>query len=318
MRNGEAERGTAGAPVRRLGVVGHRGYAGLGDIAATLLEVAPRLGIELALEPELHDLSPDLAPLDEATPVDAILSLGGDGTLLRAARLLDGRPVPILGVKLGRLGFLTSCAAPELELSLQRIAAGDYAAEPRMALHARAVDPRGRDRMYWRSLNDVVLHKGGFARVVRFAVSVDGEPIGTYGADGVVVSTPTGSTAYSLSAGGPVVVPTVESIVITAVSPHTLAVRPLVLPPTAEVRVQGEDGLTELLVTIDGQVGTTFGESETLVVRRAENPVLVVRFPGTTFFSRLRRKLGWGGLAERDEPPAGPAAGTGVSPAPTS
>ena len=121
-----------------------------------------------------------------------------------------------------------------------------------------------------------------------------------------MVSTPTGSTAYSLSAGGPVVVPTVESIVITPVSPHTLAVRPLVLPPTAEVRVQGEDGLTELLVTIDGQVGTTFGESETLVVRRAEHPALVVRFPGTTFVARLRRKLGWGGLAERDEVDIGP------------
>jgi NAD+ kinase len=154
--------------------------------------------------------------------------------------------------------------------------------------------------MRWRSLNDVVLHKGGFARVVRFAVSVDGEPIAAYSADGVVVSTPTGSTAYSLSAGGPIVVPTVESIVLTPVSPHTLAIRPLVLPPSAEVRVRGEDSPEELLVTIDGQVGTRFAAVETLVVRRAERPVLVVRFPGTTFFARLRQKLGWGGLADRD------------------
>jgi NAD+ kinase len=154
--------------------------------------------------------------------------------------------------------------------------------------------------MRWRSLNDVVLHKGGFARVVRFAVWVDGEPIAAYSADGVVVSTPTGSTAYSLSAGGPIVVPTVESIVLTPVSPHTLAIRPLVLPPSAEVRVQGEDSPEELLVTIDGQVGTKFAAVETLVVSRAERPVLVVRFPGTTFFARLREKLGWGGLADRD------------------
>jgi NAD+ kinase len=290
-------------PVRRLGVVGHRGYADVPAVARMLAQFAPPLGIQLALEEELHDLAPDHDRLDDATPLDALLSLGGDGTLLRAARLLDGRPVPILGVNLGRLGFLTSCGVGDLQLALQRLAAGDYAAERRMALHACAVDPRGEERMSWRSLNDVVLHKGGFARVVRFAVWVDGEPVATYGADGVVVSTPTGSTAYSLSAGGPVVVPTVESIVITPVSPHTLAVRPLVLPPTAEVRVQGEDGVAELLVTIDGQVGTTFGECETLVVRRAHRPVHVVRLPGATFFARMRHKLGWGGLAERDGPP---------------
>ena len=198
-----------------------------------------------------------------------------------------------------------------------------------MALHAGAVGATGEERMTWRSLNDVVLHKGGFARVVRFAVYADDEPIATYGADGVVVSTPTGSTAYSLSAGGPVVVPTVESIVITPVSPHTLAVRPLVLPPTAHVSVRGEDGVAPLLVTIDGQVGTMFGESETLVVRRAQRPVHVVRLPGAPFFARLRTKLGWGGLAERDvmqsvaesadesEPPAPAPAPSGPGGTPT-
>jgi NAD+ kinase len=289
-----------GTPVRRLGVVGHRGYADVPAVTRRLVELAPRMGIELALHEELHDLGPRHARLDDDTPLDALLSLGGDGTLLRAARLLDGRGVPILGVNLGRLGFLTSCGAEELETALRRLAAGDYQAERRMALHARAVGARGEERMTWRSLNDVVLHKGGFARVVRFAVWADDELVATYGADGVVVSTPTGSTAYSLSAGGPVVVPTVESIVITPVSPHTLAVRPLVLPATAEVRVQGEDGVAELLVTIDGQVGTMFGQSETLVVRRAHRPVHVVRLPGATFFARLRTKLGWGGLAERD------------------
>ena len=151
-----------------------------------------------------------------------------------------------------------------------------------------------------RALNDVVLHKGGFARVVSLSVFVDGEPIGTYGADGIVLSTPPGSTAYSMSAGGPVVVPTVESILVTATSAHTLAIRPLVLPPHAAVVLRTDDGPAELLVTVDGQVGTTFGAGEELAVRRADQPVLIVRFGGTTFFGRLRRKLGWGGLAERD------------------
>jgi NAD+ kinase len=129
--------------------------------------------------------------------------------------------------------------------------------------------------------------------------------VGTFAADGVVVSTPTGSTAYSLSAGGPVVVPTVDSIVLTPVSPHTLAIRPLVLPPSAEVRIAGEDGAEELLATVDGQVGARFSGAEALVVRRSDEPVLVARFDHATFFDRLRRKMGWGGLTDRDERPDG-------------
>jgi NAD+ kinase len=284
----------------RLGLVGNSDYEGLGEVMRRLRTLVPQYDLTLVCEPALVPHLAGCETLDEHGPLDAMLSLGGDGTLLRAARLLDGRAAPILGVNLGRLGFLTSCDANGLEDGVRRLATGDYHAEPRMALHAAAVDASGTEQMRWRSLNDVVLHKGGFARVVRFAVWVDGEPVGAFGADGVVVSTPTGSTAYSLSAGGPIVVPTVESIVLTAVSPHTLAIRPLVLPPTAELHLTAE-GSSELLVTIDGQVGTTFRGSETLVVRRAETPVIVVRFADDGFFSRLRHKMGWGGLSERDD-----------------
>lgn len=266
--------------------------------------VAP-LGLSLVAEPELAHELPDAEPLARDTPLDALVSLGGDGTLLRAARLLGGRPVPVLGVNLGRLGFLTSCGADGLEQGIRRLASGDYRVEPRMTLAATAVDRDGVVRHAWRSLNDVVLHKGGFARVVRFAAWVDEEPVGTFAADGVVVCTPTGSTAYSLSAGGPVVVPTVESMVLTPVSPHTLAIRPLVIPPDAEVRVVGEDGPEHLLVTIDGQVGARFTGAEALVVRRSPDPVLIVRFGEGAFFDRLRRKMGWGGLSDRDEHPDG-------------
>jgi NAD+ kinase len=115
-----------------------------------------------------------------------------------------------------------------------------------------------------------------------------------------VLSTPTGSTAYSLSAGGPVVFPTLETIVVTPVSAHTLAIRTVILPSSAEVTLNADDGPAELLVTVDGQVGTTFASGETLSIRRAEGDVLIIRFPGSTFFSTLRQKLGWGGLAERD------------------
>jgi NAD+ kinase len=284
----------------RVGVIGHRGYVGLQAILGTLLELAPSLGLTLAFEDELYEIADEGERLGAPETVQALFTLGGDGTLLRGARWLDGHDVPILGVNLGRLGFLTSASATDFEEEIRRFARGDFLSEPRMALASCALDREGHERCAWRSLNDVVLHKGGFARVVRFTVYVDDEPIGSYSADGLVVSTPTGSTGYSLSAGGPIVVPTVESIVLTPVSPHTLAMRPLVLPPHVDVKVRADDGPEELLVTIDGQVGTTFTGGETLVVRRARNSVQIVRFPGTTFFTRLRRKLGWGGLTERD------------------
>lgn len=287
-------------PVARVGVVGHPRYEGLPDVLRRLRAVAGELGVTLAPESALLPGLPGAEPLTDATPLDAVLSLGGDGTLLRAARFLAGRPVPILGVNLGRLGFLTSLAASELEEGIRRLVAGDYQAEARLALAARVIARDGSARHAWRSLNDVVLHKGGFARVVRFMVEVDGEPLGAFAADGVVVSTPTGSTAYSLSAGGPVVVPTVDSMVLTPVSPHTLAIRPLVLPASAVVRIRGECEPEALLATIDGQVGARFDTAETLVVERSPDAVWVVRFSDGSFFSRLRQKMGWGGLSDRD------------------
>lgn len=282
----------------RLGVVGHRGYGKLPEVLRTVLRLAPDLGLEVHFESELHDIVPGTHRLAGPQHIDALLTLGGDGTMLRGARLLGGRQVPIIGVNLGRLGFLTSCGGHEMEEALVRFARGDYRAEARMALDARALDRRGTERRRWHALNDVVLHKGGFARVVRLAVESNGETVAAYAADGIVISTPTGSTAYSLSAGGPVVEPTVESIVLTPISPHTLAIRPLVLPPTAALTVRAEDGPEELLVTIDGQVGTTFAEGEVLEVKRSNEPVLIVRFPGTTYYARLRHKLGWGGMPQ--------------------
>ncbi len=287
----------------RVGVIGHRGYTGLQGILGRLLDIAPELGLTLAFEDELWDVVEEGEHLGAPESLQALITLGGDGTLLRGARFLNGHGVPILGINLGHLGFLTSCSGEEFEVGVRRFALGDYASDPRMALASCAVDRHGVQQSEWLSLNDVVLHKGGFARVVKLTVYVDDEPIGTYSADGLIISTPTGSTGYSLSAGGPIVVPTFESILVTAVSPHTLAMRPLVLPPTAEVKVRSDDGPVELLVTVDGQVGTTFTGGETLIVRRAPYAVQIVRFPGTTFFNRMRRKLGWGGLSERDGNP---------------
>jgi NAD+ kinase len=282
----------------RLGVVGHRGYERLPDMLRVVLRLAPELGFDVYCEPDINDLVSGASKMAGAEHLDALITLGGDGTLLRGARLLAGRQVPIIGVNLGRLGFLTSCGGHEMEEALHRFARGEYRAEARMALAARALDRTGAERRRWHALNDVVLHKGGFARVVRLAIESNGEVVAAYAADGIVISTPTGSTAYSLSAGGPIVEPTVESIILTPISPHALAIRPLVLPPTATLSVTTEDGPEELLVTIDGQVGTTFAGGEVLEVKRAGRSVLIVRFPGATYFSRLRHKLGWGGVPQ--------------------
>lgn len=282
----------------RVGVVGNPEYQRLPEVLDAIAGLARELGMTLKLEPEINgerELTAD-------TELDALITLGGDGTLLRGAKVLAGRPVPILGVNLGRLGFLTTCGGDEAEAAVRRLASGDYRVEERMGLSARVVGPGG-EGPEWLALNDMVLHKGGFARVVSVSISIDGEPLGAYAADGIVVATPTGSTAYSLSAGGPIVVPTVESIVLTPISAHALAIRPLVLPPDAEIAIRIEDGPEELLLTVDGQGGTDMRRGEDLVVKRAARPVLIVRFSGDSFFERIRVKLGWGGIRERDDAP---------------
>jgi NAD+ kinase len=284
----------------RVGVIGHRGYEGLPEILALLSSEAPRLGLELLYEAGLHSSANGGERLTGTAGLDALISLGGDGTLLRAARFLDGADVPIMGVNLGKLGFLTSCRGKDFARMLPRLSKGQYQTDSRMTLEATPTGtgkPEGR----MRALNDVVLHKGGFARVLRLRVAVNREEIGTLAADGLVISTPTGSTAYSLSAGGPIVAPTVDSILITPISPHTLAVRPILLPPDSVITVQPEDAPQEVLVTVDGQVGTSLGAGQALSIKGSTDRVKIVRFTGTTFFGRLRRKLGWGGLAERDE-----------------
>jgi len=288
-----------GRPIR-LGVVGHTGYSGFETALRTLRRLAPGLNLRLELEEDLPRQAGDHV-LGDPDDLDALLTLGGDGTLLRGARLLDGHEVPILGVNMGRLGFLTCCPAEQLEHSLMRFARNDYTVESRMTLRATVMGADRRERGTWLALNDVVVHKGGFARVVPLRVAVEDEIIASYAADGVVICTPTGSTAYSLSAGGPVVVPTLDTLLITPVSAHTLAIRPVVVAATSRVTVQAEGAPEELMITVDGQVGTNFHEGDTLNVSRAPRATKIVRFPGSSFFATLREKLGWGGIPERDQ-----------------
>src|SRR5436853_596771 len=191
---------------------------------------------------------PAPAPLHSGPQRECLVTMGGDGTLLRGARSINGARAPILGVNLGRVGFLTTANAQTLDWALDVLVRRAYATESRLALAPFILDKQGKSRPEPVVLNDAVVHKGGVARVIRLRVSVDGDEVGQYSADGIVVATPTGSTAYALSAGGPIVVPSVDAIVVAAICPHTLAVRPLVVPSNAAIAVQPippgtEDGL---------------------------------------------------------------------------
>ena len=284
----------------RIGLVGNRRYRPLADLLTRLSSEGPRIGVQLVLEPQLAELVHGAhgTPLAEAE-LDMLVALGGDGTFLRGARIGCQRGIPILGINLGHLGFLAGAGPETAEDALRKLVRGQYTVERRLALSVRIGD----DGPHALAVNDVVVHKGGVARVIRVGVLVDGEPVGTYSADGVIIATPTGSTAYSLSAGGPIVVPGVDAFVVTAISPHTLAVRPLVVPAAATITVRILDPVPrpeELLVSIDGQATATLAPRQDVVVLRAAEPVLLAHVTPESFFARLRRKLAWGDLSERN------------------
>ncbi len=281
------------APLRTIGVVGQPTYKGLDDALRTLSAFAGEHSIALCAEESLAAALPNATPFDPEH-LDLLVTLGGDGTLLRGARLVAPHHKPVLGVNLGHLGFLTSIAPEELDVSLERVIAGDFDLDVRFTLDAHVAGREGRTGPSYVALNDAVLHKGGFARVIRIRMWMGDEEVATYSADGVILSTPTGSTAYSLSAGGAIVVPTVECILATPICPHTLAVRPLLVPASTVVTVEVLSPSEELILTIDGQEGEALQPGDRLVVRRGDATVPLVRFQGESFLSTLRQKLNWG------------------------
>lgn len=285
--------------MKRIGVLGNPAYDGVLGAVERLAKAGPELGLELHLEAGLRTgaaRSIEELP-DEATTLDLVITLGGDGALLRGARWAGPYGAPVLGVNLGRLGFLTSIGVDELERALARVVAGDFILDTRMALTVTPVKG-GKSGPPFYALNDAVVHRGGLVRVVALRVRVDEEEIGLYRADGVIIATPTGSTAYSLSAGGPILDPRIAAIVATPICPHTLAIRPLVLPPASKITIEVASAADEIILTMDGQVGSTLKPGDRIVVSKAEQPVRLVRLPDGSFFSLLRRKLRWGDLSE--------------------
>jgi NAD+ kinase len=228
-----------------------------------------------------------------ARRADLIVVLGGDGTLLSIARLVERPRVPILGVNLGGLGFITEVAVDELEEVLGRILAGKYAAEKRMTLEIKVHGKTGKARKF-RVLNDAVIAKGARARIIGLETYIGKEYLCTYRADGLIISTPTGSTAYSLAAGGPILYPSLGAIVLSPICPHTLTNRPIVVASKSRIHVTLRSSGDTVILTPDGQEGMRLNNGDVVEVRDYGVPVSLVKVPGRSYFEILRTKLKWG------------------------
>jgi len=223
---------------------------------------------------------------------DFLIVLGGDGTLLAAARVVSQSGIPVLGVNLGSLGFLTEVPLSELYPTLDAIEKNQCSTEARSMLHCQVLR-KGKCIADHQALNDVVVNKGAIARLANFDLYIDHEFISNYKADGLIVATPTGSTAYSLAAGGPILSPPVAAFVVTPVSPHALTHRPLVVPDTGEIVIVVNSSAEEPFLSIDGQVGMALVEGDRVICCKSEHRVKLLRMH-TSFFEVLRTKLKWG------------------------
>jgi len=250
----------------------------LRELVAALAAAGFRVGLDQDLASE--DLSGASGGIPN--PCDVLIAVGGDGTILKIARRYVDQEIPIIGVKGGRLGFLSE-ATPERVVALLR--GGGFVIQRRMRIHVRAADTA------FTALNDVVVHSTGYSRMVRLRVEVGGKLMREFSADGLIVATPTGSTAYSLSAGGPVVEPTLDAIVLTPLNPHTMSIRPLVVDAAETVSVRVISAPSGLMVTVDGQEGIELDVSQTVEVSRDPRVTKLVVADDYDFFALLREKL---------------------------
>jgi len=278
-------------PLRVLSVFRKRSSPEADGAAEDLCRWARARGIRV-LEDGRFGQTPDRA--------DLVVVLGGDGTLLAAVRALGGREIPILGVNIGFLGFLTEIPVAELFSTLERIREEGWTVDPRTTLEGEVVR-QGRVIQRFRVLNDVVFNKGALARISDLEVRVDGAYLTNYRGDGLIAATPTGSTAYSLSAGGPIVQPQVPALVLSPICPHTLTQRPILLPDTCRVEVRLASKNGEVFLTLDGQEGMELDEGDRVTVGRGTSRVLLVRSAERDYYRVVRTKLMWGGSPGLEE-----------------
>lgn len=271
---------------------------------AILVEIVPRLlawlkekGIAALLDPETASAvsQPELGKTRHQVAEEAalLLVLGGDGTLLAAAREAAPHGIPILPINLGGLGFLTSFTLEELYPALEDVLAGCAPVSERVLLLAERIH-NGTTLTRQRVLNEAVVHKGTLARMIDLQLYIDGGFVCRYRVDGLIVASPTGSTAYSMSAGGPIVHPAVESILITPICPHTLSDRPIVVPDVSEIELHMEENSDSVFLTLDGQTGVPLQAGDRVKIRRAVERLKLIHPPRKSYYEILRSKLKWG------------------------
>ncbi len=228
-----------------------------------------------------------------ALTADVLLVLGGDGTMLNAARLAGERSIPILGVNMGGLGFLTEVRLENLYPSLERVFANDFVLDERLMLRTH-IHRHGETVAQGEVLNDVVISKGTLARMIELKIAIQGRFVTNLRGDGLILSSPTGSTAYSLSAGGPIIDPAVQSLILTPICPHTLTHRPLIVPGNAKIDVTLTSKDDGAMATLDGQVGIAISKGDSVVIQTSDHRTRLIRFPESNYYDVLREKLKWG------------------------
>ena len=225
--------------------------------------------------------------------LDFLLTLGGDGTMLSLARAVGDRNVPILGIHLGELGFLAAVNVDQMFEKLDQVVAGDYLVQPRIVLKSTVYNG-GKSSTFF-ALNDMVIDRGKSHRMLVYELQANNHVIANYKADGLIVSTPTGSTAYSLAAGGPIVVPTMRTMIVTPICPHSLTLRPIVIPDDQVLKISfpsdHDDGIA---LAVDGQICEELGSSSKVEIQAADYTINMIGFPGSNYFRTLRKKMGWG------------------------
>ncbi len=287
--------------IKRIGVVTKPQSALAHQAVIKVIEWGKRRGVEISLDRAAAKAVTEFSTegLDHPmllSSIDALLILGGDGTFLGAARMATAYNIPLLGVNLGSLGFMTEVALEELDTALDEMYEGQYDTEERMMLDLKIENAQGIRREV--ALNEIVFSGGYAAKMVELTVSVNTQHVTTYRADGLIISTPTGSTAYALSAGGPILYPTIEAILICPISPHTLTNRPIVVPHNYVIEIDISSRQQEIVVaTLDGQIAIDVNKQDHITVSRSANTTRVVKVPERTHFDTLRSKLGWGGAA---------------------
>lgn len=281
--------------MRAIGVVVKRDRAQAGELARVLVKWLTQRNLTALVEADsaAHVGGTGVTKTEMIRRADLVVVLGGDGTLLSVARLIGERAVPILGVNLGGLGFLTAVTTDELMPMMERIISGLFDVDHRMTLDVTL--RRGGELIVdGQVLNDAVITKGALGHIIDLHTAVNGQDVCVYKADGLIVTTPTGSTAYSLSAGGPIVHPSVGVMVLSPICPHTLTNRPMVLPDSAVVAVTVRSPDEDVVLSLDGQESTKLHSNDTVEIRKGKSTVPLVQSGTRTYFDVLRSKLRWG------------------------